>query len=65
MVGRYLELEVGTSEEVTHIVNHVGILVDLNGVQVEFHTTIGSALLTEEHRELIVDLYTDSCHVDG
>ena len=64
MVGVDLELEVGTGKEVAHIVHHVGILINLNGVEVEFDTAIGCALLTEEHGELIVHVDSDTSHVD-
>ena len=64
MVGVELELEVGTGEEVAHVVHHIGILVDFDGVEVELDTTVGCALLTEEHGELVVDFHADTGHVD-
>ena len=54
-----------SGHKVTHIVDHIAVLIDVDRVEVELDTTVCGTLLSCEETELVIQFDTDSGIVDG
>ena len=54
-----------SGHKVTHIVDHIAVLIDVDWVEVELDTTVCGTLLSCEEAELVIQFDTDSGIVDG
>ena len=51
--------------EITHVINHITVLIDVNRIQVELDTTVCGTLLSCKKTKLVIQFDTDSGLVDG
>ena len=65
LIGSNVITCIQTGQEVTHIIDHITILIDIDRVEVKLEAAIVGTLFTGKQVELIVELDTDTCPVDG
>ena len=54
LIGRDIITDIQSRHKITHIINHVAVLVDINRVQVELETTVCGTLFSGKKTELVV-----------
>ena len=64
LFGSNVITNIQSGHEITHVINHITVLIDVNRIQVELDTTVCGTLLSCKKTKLVIQLDADSGIVD-